>query len=138
MENIMFLIGALGVLVLIVVGIVLLLYPIWFEIKFREIYNQKGISYLWAIFQVIGVFGILSYSHDTSSDGFAEALGITFIISVIAMVRNYKRVKKMGVAQSGCWLAVLAQAMAPIGILVILFVVSSILEKLNKNDKGKG
>ncbi len=43
MENIIKLFGAAGVLALICVGIVVLLYPIMFEIKFKETCICRGV-----------------------------------------------------------------------------------------------
>ena len=62
MENIIKLFGAAGVLALICIGIVALLYPIMFEIKFRENFGKSGISYWWTAIQMIGVLGTMSYA----------------------------------------------------------------------------
>lgn len=134
MENIIKLVGAVGVLGIICIGFVFLLYPIMFEIKFKEHCGKSGISYWWAVFQLIGVLGTMSYAKDTSSDGFTEALGFTVIIFIVAMIRNYKRVKSMGHAKKLRWSAVLAQAMAPVAIVVILFLVSSVLNKITDDE----
>ena len=83
--------GAAGVLALICVGIVALLYPIMFEIKFKVNFGKHGISYWWTAIQRIGVLGTISYARDTSSDAFAEALGFTVIIFIIAMIRNVEK-----------------------------------------------
>lgn len=136
MENIIKLFGAAGVLALICVGFVFLLYPIMFEIKFRENVGKSGISYWWTAFQMIGVLGTMSYARDTSSDAFTEALGFTVIIFVIAMMRNYKRIKKMGLEKSICWMAVLAQAMAPVGIFLILILVSNIFKGATHDEES--
>ena len=45
--------SAVGVLALICVGIVALLYPIMFEIKFKENFGKSGISYWWTAIQMI-------------------------------------------------------------------------------------
>lgn len=111
MENIIKLFGAAGVLAVICIGFVFVLYPIMFEIKFKEIYGKSGFSYFWAVVQMLGVFGTMSYARDTSSDAYTQALGFTVIIFVVAMVRNYKRIKKMGMEKSVCWMAVMAQLM---------------------------
>ena len=136
MENIIKLLGAAGVLALICIGFVSLLYPIIFEIKFKENFGKSGISYWWAMLQIIGVLGTMSYARDTSSDAFTEALGFTVIIFVIAMIRNYKRIKKMGFEKSVCCMAVLAQAMDPIGIFLILILISNIFNGVT-NDEEK-
>lgn len=128
MENIIKLFGAAGVLALICVGIVALLYPIMFEIKFKENFGKHGISYWWTAIQMIGVLGTMSYARDTSSDAFTEALGFTVIIFVIAMIRNYKRVKKLGLSKSVCWMAVLAQVIAPAGVFLILLLISNLFK----------
>ena len=86
--------------------------------------------------QIIGVLGTMSYAGDTSSDAFTEALGFTVIIFVIAMIRTYKRINKMGYEKSVCCMAVLAQAMAPIGIFFILILISNLFEYVT-NDKEK-
>ena len=138
MENIIKLFGAAGVLALICVGFVCLLYPIMFEIKFKENFGKSGFSYWWAAFQMIGVLGTMSYARDTSSDAFTEALGVTVIIFVIAMIRNYKRIKKMGLTKSVCRMAVLAQAMAPVGIFLILILVSAFFKGLSGDEEKKG
>lgn len=128
MENIIKLFGAAGVLALICVGIVALLYPIMFEIKFNENFGKHGISYWWTSIQMIGILGTMSYARDTSSDAFAEALGFTVIIFIIAMIRNYKRVKKLGLGKSVCWMAVLAQAIAPAGVFLILMLINNLFK----------
>ena len=135
MENIIKLFGAAGVLALICIGIAALLYPIMFEIKFRENFCKSGISYWWTAIQMIGVLGTMSYARDTSSDAFTEALGFTVIIFVIAVMRNYKRIKKMGIGKSVCWMAVLAQAMAPVGIFLILILVSNIFKGATHDEE---
>ena len=134
MENIIKLFGAVGILGIICVGFVALLYPIMFEIKFKEHCGKSGISYFWAIVQLIGVLGTLSYVRDTSSDSFTEALGFTVIIFIVAMIRNYKRVKSMGHAKKVRWSAVLAQATAPASIIVIMLLVSSVLNKITDEE----
>lgn len=134
MENIIKLFGAAGVLALICAGIVALLYPIMFEIKFKENFGKHGISYWWTAIQMIGILGTMSYARDTSSDAFAEALGFTIIIFIIAMIRNYKRVKKLGLGKSVCWMAVLAQAIAPAGVFLLLILVSNLFERANEDE----
>ena len=57
----------------------------------------------------MGVIATLSYVKDITSDGFYEALGFTVIVSVIAMVRNYKRLKKIGCEKKICRAGALAQ-----------------------------
>lgn len=131
MENIMKLFSAVGVLALICVGIVALLYPIMFEIKFKENFGKSGISYWWTAIQMIGVLGTMSYARDTSSDAFAEALGFTVIIYIIAMIRNYKRVKRLGLGKSVCWGATLAQVIAPAGVFFILILISNLFKGTN-------
>ena len=136
MENIIKLLEATGVLALICVGFVSLLYPIMFVIKFKENFGKNGISYWWAAIQMIGILGTMSYARDTSSEGFTEALGFTIIIFIIAMIRNYKRIKKMGLEKSICRMAVLAQAMAPVGIFLILILISNLFKGAT-NDEEK-
>lgn len=135
MENIIKLLGVAGVLALICVGFVSLLYPIMFEIKFKENFGKSSISYWWVAIQMIGILGTISYARDTSSDAFAEALGFTVIIFVIAMIRNYKRIKKMGLEKSICRMAVLAQAMAPVGIFLILILISNLFKGATNDDE---
>lgn len=135
MENIIKLLGVAGVLALICVGFVSLLYPIMFEIKFKENFGKSSISYWWVAIQMIGTLGTMSYARDTSSDGFTEALGFTIIIFIIAMVRNYKRIKKMGLEKSICRMAVLAQAMAPVGIFLILILISNLFKGATNDDE---
>lgn len=135
MENIIKLFGAAGVLALICVSIVSLLYPIMFEIKFKEHFGKNGISYWWTAIQLIGVLGTMSYARDTSSDTFTEALGFTIIIFVIAMMRNYKRIKKMGFEKSVCRMAVVAQAMAPVGVFLILMLISSLFKGVTNDEE---
>ena len=137
MENIIKLFGAAGVLALICIGIVALLYPIMIEIKFKENFGKSGISYWWTAIQMIGVLGTMSYAKDTYSDEFTEALGLTVIIFVIAMIRNYKRIKKIGLEKSVCWMAVLAQAMAPVGIFLILFLISGLFKGSTEDEIKK-
>ena len=137
MENIINLFSIVGILILLGIGIVILLYPIMFEIKFRESFGQKGFSYGWAAVQIIGMLGTMSYAHDTSSDGFSEALGFTVIIFTVAMVKNYKRVKKMGLTKYVCKMAVLAQMMAPVGIIFIVILLSSFFNSITKDDEKK-
>lgn len=126
--------SAAGVLALICVGIVALLYPIMFEIKFKENFGKSGISYWWTAIQMIGVLGTMSYAGDTSSDAFAEALGFTVIIFIIAMIRNYKRVKKLGLGKSVCWGAALAQVIAPAGVFLILILISNLFKGANEDE----
>lgn len=136
MENMIKLFGAAGVLALICVGLVALLYPIMFDIKFKENFGKNGISYWWAAIQMISTLGTMSYARNTSSDEFTEALGFTVIIFVIAMIRNYKRIKKMGLEKSVCRMAVLAQAMAPVGIFLILILVSNIFKGASHDEES--
>ncbi|MBQ5849808.1 MAG: hypothetical protein IIW54_03175 [Lachnospiraceae bacterium] len=129
MENIVGLFGAAGVVFLICLGIVALLYPVMFEISFRQNVGGSGLSFWWTTCQIIGVLGILSYARDTSSDGFYEALGFTVIIFIIAMARNHKRIKKMGCEKKVCRAGVLAQLVAPFGIMFIILLVSNFFNK---------
>ena len=87
---------------------------------------------------MIGILGTMSYARDTSSDAFTEALGFTVIIFVIAMIRNYKRIKKIGLTKSICWGVVLAQAMAPVGIFLILILVGGLLNRGAEEEDRKG
>lgn len=134
MENIIGLFGVAGVVALICFGIAALLYPIMFEISFREHIGTSGISFWWTICQIIGVIGTLSYVNDTTSDGFYEALGFTVIMSVIAMVRNYKRLKKIGCEKKICRAGALAQMIAPFGILFIILLISNLFGRSNKDS----
>ena len=134
MENIIGLFGVAGVVALICFGIAALLYPIMFEISFREHIGTSGISFWWTICQIIGVIGTLSYVNDITSDGFYEALGFTVIVSVIAMVRNYKRLKKIGCEKKICRAGALAQMIAPFGILFIILLISNLFGRSNKDS----
>lgn len=134
MENIIGLFGVAGVVALICFGIAALLYPIMFEISFREHIGTSGISFWWTICQIIGVIGTLFYINDTTSDGFYEALGFTVIVSVIAMVRNYKRLKKIGCEKKICRAGALAQMIAPFGILFIILMISNLFGRSNKDS----
>lgn len=134
MENIIGLFGVAGVVALICFGITALLYPIMFEISFREHIGTSGISFWWTICQIIGVIGTLFYINDTTSDGFYEALGFTVIVSVIAMVRNYKRLKKIGCEKKICRAGALAQMIAPFGILFIILLISNLFGRNNKDS----
>lgn len=134
MENIIGLFGVAGVVALICFGIAALLYPIMFEISFREHIETSGISFWWTICQIIGVIGTLFYINDTTSDGFYEALGFTVIVSVIAMVRNYKRLKKIGCEKKICRAGALAQMIAPFGILFIILLISNLFGRSNKDS----
>ncbi len=134
MENIIGLFGVAGVVALICFGIAALLYPIMFEISFREHIGTSGISFWWTICQIIGVIGTLFYINDTTSDGFYEALGFTVIVSVIAMVRNYKRLKKIGCEKKICRAGALAQMIAPFGILFIILLISNLFGRSNKDS----
>lgn len=134
MENIIGLFGVAGVVTLICFGIAALLYPIMFEISFREHIGTSGISFWWTICQIIGVIGTLSYVNDITSDGFYEALGFTVIVSVIAMVRNYKRLKKIGCEKKICRAGALAQMIAPFGILFIILLISNLFGRSNKDS----
>lgn len=136
MENIIKLFGVGAVILLIAVIISALIYPISFEIKFKSTYGKNGISYGWTICQLIGIIGTFSYASDTASDGFYEALGFTAIVFVIAMVRTYKRIKKMGLGSEVCIAATAAQFMAPIGIIFIVLLISSLLDKDDKSRKN--
>ena len=136
MENIIKMFGAIGVLALICVGIVALSCPIIFDISFRENFGKNGISYWWAAIQMISALGTMTYGNDTSSDEFTEALGFTVIIFVIAMIRNYKRIKKMGFKKSVCRMAVVAQAMAPVSIFLILILIGSLFKRHNDDEKS--
>lgn len=133
MENIIGLFGVAGLLLLICLGIAALLYPIMFEISFRQHVGNSGISTWWTFCQIIGVFGTLSYARDTASDGFNEALGFSAIVFIIAMVRNYKRIKKMGCEKKICRAGVVAQMAAPFGIMFIILIISSLFD--NKEHK---
>ena len=131
MGNIIELFGAVIVLGLICVGIVALLYPIMFEIKFKETFGKNGISYWWTVIQMIGMLGTIS----SEPEEFGGALGFTIIIFFIAMIRNYKRIQKMELDRSICWMAVLAQAMAPIGVFLILILISSLFKEVTDDEK---
>lgn len=135
MENIVKLLEIAGILILICGVIIALIYPIIFNIKFKECFGRNGISYCWTVIQMIGIFGIYCYAEDSSSNGFSQALGFTVIIFIVAMVRNYKRIKKFGIEKSICWLAVLAQAIAPFGVFFIIIIISVLIHKTTENDK---
>lgn len=134
MENIIGLFGVAGVVALICFGIAALLYPIMFEISFRVHIGTSGILFWWTICQIIGVIGTLFYINDTTSDGFYEALGFTVIVSVIAMVRNYKRLKKIGCEKKICRAGALAQMIAPFGIMFIILLISNLFGRSNKDS----
>ena len=135
MENILKLIEAVIVLGGICIAIVGLLFPIMYEIKFREIYGKRGISYGMTALQIVGLLGMSSYAHNTSSDSFTEALGFTVIFFVIAMIKTYKRTKKMGLQKSVCWLSAIAQMLAPIGIILLVLLVSGTVSATEKEKK---
>ena len=134
MENIIGLFGAAGVLMLVCMGIAALLYPIMFEISFREHIGTSGISFWWTICQIIGVLGTLSYARDTTSDGFYEALGFTVIVFIVAMVRNYKRIKRIGCDKKVCRAGALAQMAAPFGIMFIILLISNLFNRNKDSD----
>lgn len=134
MENIIGLFGTAGVLMLVCMGIAALLYPIMFEISFREHIGTSGISFWWTICQIIGVLGTLSYARDTTSDGFYEALGFTVIVFIIAIVRNYKRIKRIGCDKKVCRAGALAQMAAPFGIMFIILLISNLFNRNKDSD----
>lgn len=134
MENIIGLFGVAGVVALICFGIAALLYPIMFEISFREHIGTSGISFWWTICQIIGVIGTLSYVNDITSDGFYEALGFTVIVFIIAMIRNYKRIRKIGCDKKVCRAGAVAQMVAPFGIMFIILLISNLFSRNKDSD----
>lgn len=140
MENILNAFSAVGGLALIIIGIsigiAILLYPILFDIQFKADYGKSGISYWWTAIQIISILGTMPSGGNTDSDEFTKALGFTIIIFIIAITRNYKRIKKMGLEKSVCIVAALAQAIAPFGIAFILILISGLFEKQNNNEKN--
>ncbi|MBO5353122.1 MAG: hypothetical protein J6A77_07460 [Lachnospiraceae bacterium] len=133
MENIIGLFEAAGVIALLCLGVVGLLYPIMFEISFKEHIGTSGISFWWTVCQMIGVFGTLSYAKDTTSDGFYEALGFTVIVFIIAMIRNYKRIKKLGCDKKVCRAGAMAQMAAPFGIMFIILLIGNLFGRDEKD-----
>lgn len=134
MENIIGLFGAAGVLALVCIGIAVLLYPIMFEISFREHIGTSGISFWWTICQIIGILGTLSYVKDTTSDGFYEALGFTVIVFIVAMVRNYKRIRRIGCDKKVCRAGAVAQMAAPFGIMFIILLIGNLFNRNKDSD----
>lgn len=134
MENVVKLFEAAGILGLVCLGIAALLYPIMFEISFREHVGTSGISYWWTICQIIGLLGTLSYARDTASDGFYEALGFTVIVFIIAVVRNYKRIKRIGCDKKVCRAGAVAQMIAPFGIIFIIVLISNLFNRDKDSD----
>jgi len=134
MENIIGLFGAAGVLALVSIGIAVLLYPIMFEISFREHIGTSGISFWRTICQIIGILGTLSYAKDTTSDGFYEALGFTVIVFIIAMVRNYKRIRRIGCDKKVCGAGAVAQMAAPFGIMFIILLIGNLFNRNKDSD----
>ena len=134
MENIVLLFEAAGILLLVCLCIAVLLYPIMFEITFRQQIGTPGISLWWTICQIIVFFSTMSYVSDTSSEEFCEALVFSIIVFIIAIVRNYKRIKKKGCDKKVCIAGALAQMMAPFGIIFVLVVISSLFDKNSKDN----
>lgn len=134
MENIIGLFGVVGLVILVCLGISALLYPIMFEISFRENMGTSGISFWWTMCQIIGILGTLSYAQDTTSDGFYEALGFTVIVFIVAIIRNYKRIKKIGCDKKVCRAGAVAQMVAPFGVIFIVLLISSLFDKGKKDS----
>lgn len=134
MENIIGLFGVAGVLLSVCMGIAALLYPIMFEISFREHVGTSGISLWWTVCQIIGVLGTLSYARDTTSDGFYEALGFSVIVFVVATIRNYKRIKRIGCDKKVCRAGAVAQMAAPFGIIFIILLISNLFNRNNRDS----
>lgn len=143
MGDIIKLFGAVAGLVLIcggvAVGIYVLLYPICFELRFKENYGKNGILYVWTAVQLICFAGAFLDMGSKSPGELAEAWSITIIVFTIAVFRNYKRMKRLGMTQKVCWLAAFAQFTAPFGVAFILLLISSLfsMSSQKKNDDKK-
>ena len=139
METIILLLQGAGILFLIAMGIVALLCPIIIDHSFKENTGSGCINYWLTGAEAIGILATCSYSKDTSSDGFYEALGFLTIIIVISVIVARKKAKKCDVSGLGAFLVVVAQVLSPISIFFIFLMISSAIEALKggKNEQRK-
>ena len=135
MELLGSLLGLVLIIVLIVVGICVILFPIIFDISFHDVNDEYPLCHGFAFLQFIGVTWVIGtiYSGETDEAGFAVIA--TIIVTIIAMIRAYKRVKNLGGDASEAAMAVLAQMLIPVSAIIILLYISHLMDSFK--DKSK-
>lgn len=134
MENILMLIKAALFFILIAAGILFMLFPIIFDANMKTRTGKGIINYGLTGIEMICLLGVITYLSDTSSDGFAEALGCLTIAVIVSIVAAAKKAKKRNLDKWTTFWVIVAQAVSPISILFIVFMI----ERLISDAKKKG
>ena len=127
MENILMLIKAAFFFILIAAGILFMLFPIIFDANMKAKTGKGIINYGLTGIEMICLLGVITYLSDTSSDGFTEALGCLTIAVIVSIVAAAKKAKKRNLDKWTTFLVIVAQAVSPISILFIVFMIERLI-----------
>ncbi len=92
MELIEGLLGLILLAVLFSVGFGIILFPIYFDISFRNEYGGFPLSHGFAAAQLVGIMVAVGESSSKETWKMALAVLFTIIVTIIAMVRTASRV----------------------------------------------
>ena len=135
MDLIMALLGLILLAVLFAVGICIIIFPIYFDISFHDENGEYPLCHGFAVLQLLGIMAVMGESSSGSTGKMVLAIIFTIVITIIAMIRVANRVKEFGCDSTVTALAVLAQMLIPVSIIIIILVVSGFIDNLRKKDK---
>ena len=137
MENIFMLIKAAIFFILIAAGIYFMLFPIIFDANMKTKTGKGIINYGLTGIELICLLGVITYLSDTSSEGFTEALGCLTIAVIVSIVVAAKKAQKRKLDKWTTFLVIVAQAVSPISILFIVFMIESLISDAKKKGDKK-
>ena len=137
MENIFMLIKAALFFILIAVGILFMLFPVIFDANMKTKTGKGIINYGLTGIELICLLGVITYLSDTSSDGFTEAIGCLTIAVTVSIVAAAKKAKKRKLDKWTTFLVIMAQALSPISILFIVFMIERLVNDIKKKGDKK-
>ncbi len=135
MELIEGLFGLVLLAVIVAIGIGIVVFPIYFDISFHDETGEFPLCHGFAVLQLIGIIAAVGDSSSKETGKMVLAILFTIIVTIIAMIRTANRVKSYGCDSTVTALAVLAQMLIPVSIIIIILVVSGFIDNLRKKDK---
>lgn len=121
------------VLAVLVAGLGILLFPIWFDASIKNKVGKGCLNHWMTGIELICIIGCF----DPGDDTFEGNLGCMLIAVVVSAVIAWKKAKKMQLEKSMAIGAVFAQILSPVSILIILFMIENVINSLKKNKKDK-
>ena len=135
MELIEGLLGLALLCVLIAVGIGIVIFPIYFDLGFHEENGEFPLCHGFAILQLIGIMIAIGESSTKVTGKMVLAIIFTIIVTIIAMIRTANRVKSWGYEGTVVAMAVLAQMLIPVSIIIIFLAISGLIDRFKKDKK---